>query len=180
MTNALRPLRLAELLSRTFSSYRRHFWLFVGIALPAWVLPAVGEIVLPSSSGANYSIQIPHRAAVGLPALRVLRVESELFVLLVTGLLVTQLITYTIPLGATALALSEVSCDRSISIRASYKRLGARIGPLIGLVLRLVLIGLGACSAAVLTAGFLGMALAIIVLLALESQLRYSVTDWPD
>jgi hypothetical protein len=35
MTTELRALSLGELLDRTFSYYRQHFWLFVGImALP--------------------------------------------------------------------------------------------------------------------------------------------------
>src|SRR5271169_5669056 len=56
-TVELRPLSLGELLDRTFSLYRRHFWLFVGImAIPCsfaipfnlFFLAKQGSAVTPS------------------------------------------------------------------------------------------------------------------------------------
>ena len=42
MTTELRPLSFGELLDRTFSYYRSHFWVFVGImAIPQILLVAV-------------------------------------------------------------------------------------------------------------------------------------------
>ena len=44
----LRPLSLGELLDRTFSYYRKHFLLFVGImALPQALIVATNRILLP-------------------------------------------------------------------------------------------------------------------------------------
>src|SRR5713226_10205336 len=41
----LRPLSLGELLDRTFTLYRNHFWLFVGImAVPQLLLLAIGLV----------------------------------------------------------------------------------------------------------------------------------------
>ena len=46
MSLDLRPLTLGELLDRSFSLYRRHFWLFVGImALPSLLGLAFGLLV---------------------------------------------------------------------------------------------------------------------------------------
>ena len=39
-TAELRPLSLGELLDRTFSYYRSHFWLFVGIMAISTAVPA--------------------------------------------------------------------------------------------------------------------------------------------
>ncbi|MGH9811917.1 MAG: hypothetical protein ACRD4T_02160, partial [Candidatus Acidiferrales bacterium] len=42
----LRPLSLGELLDRTFSLYRNHFWLFVGItAIPYLLLLGPGLLI---------------------------------------------------------------------------------------------------------------------------------------
>src|SRR5580658_4326837 len=67
-TVELRPLSLGELLDRTFSLYRRHFWLFVGImAIPsAFMIPAnvlllsvQGSILNTASSGRPPTVPTP-------------------------------------------------------------------------------------------------------------------------
>ena len=52
----LRPLSLGELLDRTFSLYKKHFWLFVGImAIPsAFMIPA--NILILSFQGSFMNI----------------------------------------------------------------------------------------------------------------------------
>ena len=62
----LRPLSLGELLDRTFSLYKKHFWLFVGImAIPsAFMIPA--NILILSFQGSFMNIS-PGRPPV-LPA----------------------------------------------------------------------------------------------------------------
>jgi hypothetical protein len=48
----LRPLTLAELLDRSFSTYKRHLWLFVGImAVPA-VVATLYAVAMQAFSGA--------------------------------------------------------------------------------------------------------------------------------
>ena len=69
MSLDLRPLTLGELLDRSFSLYRRHFWLFVGImALPSLLGLAFGLLVAlfnPQPAGRDRSrpSPIPRRSS---------------------------------------------------------------------------------------------------------------------
>ena len=46
MSVELCPLSLGELLDRTFTSYREHFWTFVGIMIPAEAVIVAAGLVL--------------------------------------------------------------------------------------------------------------------------------------
>ena len=56
----LRPLSLGELLDRTFTLYRNHFWLFVGImAVPQLLILAIGLVgVAIGSLAVNESVAV--------------------------------------------------------------------------------------------------------------------------
>jgi hypothetical protein len=131
----LRPLTLGEILDRTFTLYRRHFLLFIGIAaIPQLLVLAVNLILL--LSGARTGRATPaSAAALGYLGLAV-----------VLGLvtLIAAIIAYLFSQGGTIFAVSELYLGRSTSIAASLKRVWADIGSLFGvLVLNGLVISVG-------------------------------------
>jgi len=122
----LRPLSLGELLDRTFSLYRNHFWLFVGItAIPYLLLLGPGLLI-----DAAQSLIRENPLVAGLMA-------GLLTLLVALG----TLIAYGLTQAATVFAVSEVYLGRPISIRESYARVYGDIGRVI-FVLILVFVGL--------------------------------------
>ena len=121
----LRPLSLGELLDRTFTLYRSHFWLFIGItAIPYLILLGPGLMI---DAAQGLIAQNPLLA--GLAAL-----------LLGLVVLVGTLIAYGLTQGATVFAVSEVYLGRPTSIRESYARVYGDIGRVIFV---LILVGVG-------------------------------------
>lgn len=127
MEHALRPLSVGELLDRTFSFYRRHFLLFVGIAaLPSVVLLAF-----------QIAVALLGRAAAGLSGVVL---GSVLFV---TGAFV-YLVTTALMQGATVVAVSQILLGRETNVREAFGRIWSRIGELMLLILNMgVRIALG-------------------------------------
>ena len=126
-TTELRPLSLGELLDRTFTYYRSHFWLFVGImAIPQLFLLVLHVLTValqaPAGPGGAGSVFLTVAAILGL---------------LVT--FVAYLIAYTAALGATTYALSEVYLGHPASIRSAYRRMHGRVWPLIKLSVSMTL-----------------------------------------
>jgi hypothetical protein len=128
MSLDLRPLTLGELLDRSFSLYRHHFWLFVGImALPSLLGLAFGVLVaLFNPQPAN-----PGSVAEANPA----EILGALlwFVAAAIGMFVVYFVTYAVALGATTVAVSQIYMGQPVSIRTAY-------APLKGLVGRLALL----------------------------------------
>lgn len=151
----LRPLTLGELLDRSFSLYRRHFWLFVGImALPSLMALAFGVIVAVF----NPQPVNPESVAAGdtQPA-EILGAVAWLAAAMV-GMVIVYFIAYAVALGATTVAVSELYLGRAITIRAAYAPLRGKVGRL-----ALLLVLLGVRMVGVLFLGFLvtGVAVAI-------------------
>ena len=127
----LRPLTLAELLDRAFSTYRRHLWLFVGImALPSVL--AVGSALLMQSSSAMTQSARPDE------------LFTRILPLFAAGLLLTLMYAavYAFALGATAIAVSERYLGRDATITSAYARVRRHAGRLV-LLLIWVLLRLG-------------------------------------
>lgn len=126
MSLDLRPLTLGELLDRSFSLYRRHFWLFVGImALPSLLGLTFGVVVAlfnPQPTGSE-SVAGEANPAEILGA--VLWFAGAMI-----GMAVVYFITYAVALGATTVAVSQLYMDRPVSIRAAYAPLRGRVGRL--------------------------------------------------
>jgi hypothetical protein len=113
----LRPLSLSELLDRTFTYYRRNFWLFVGImAIPQLFVVAMSILFEevqqlgragPAATGIDWlTPQVIIGFAVG-------------FILFLTVFSVVYLFAQ----GATALAVSDVHLGRAATIRGSYQEM---------------------------------------------------------
>ncbi len=130
----LRPLSLGEILDRTFSLYRRHFPLFLGItALPYLLVLGLNlarTVTLPS-------------AVVGRqpPTL-----GASLYAGGILGLVtvVVRFFAYVLSQGATVLAVSELYLGRNITIGESFGRMGGEVANLFGVLILNGLLILGA------------------------------------
>jgi hypothetical protein len=122
----LRPLTLGELLDRSFSLFRRHFWLFVGImALPSVFALALGLI--------SSLINTPG----GSPAAITQGGSPEARIWFAVGLVgmaflmfIVYMLTYAVALGATTIAVSHIYADVPTSIRSAYAPLKGKVGRL--------------------------------------------------
>ena len=137
MTTALRPLSTGELLDRTFSLYRSHFGLFVGIfALPHLVVLAFQCVGL----------------AVQSPGNQIANVLSTLFFSMGAALL--TVIVSAASQAATVVAVSNVHLDRPASVGDSFSRVKGEILGVIGMSI-LVGLGVGAGFIALIVPGVL-------------------------
>lgn len=132
MTTALRPLTTGELLDRTFSLYRSHFGLFIGIfALPHLAVLAFQFLgVAERSPGRQFADVM---AMVGW----------------VWGALFLQLIFGAISQAASVAAVSELYLGGSSSIFASFVRVKGRLIAVVFVTLLVTVVVVLACFALV-------------------------------
>ena len=107
----LRPLTLAELLDRSFSTYKRHLWLFVGImAMPSVVatLYAVGMQAFNSTITPEMT---PEQAM-----FRVIPMMIGAFVFVIV-----LMVVHTFALGATSIAVGQLYRGLEPSVGGSYR-----------------------------------------------------------
>src|SRR5437879_7188931 len=133
----LRPLSLGELLDRTFTLYRNHFWLFVGImALPQLVIVILSLLLqrfmspflaVPASSGSPPA-----------PAEMARILGGFFFGALVGG--VVYYIVYAMALGATTFAVSDVYLGRPATVQSAYRNVRGRFWSLLGLIFLILLV----------------------------------------
>lgn len=123
----LRPLSIGDILDRTFSLYRRHFFLFVGIAgIPQLLVLglSLAQILLP-------------RNAVNISATVML---SLLY-------LIVALVAYLFSQGGTLLAVSDLYLGRTTTIAESLRSIWGDLASLFGVI---VLSGLAICGGLIL------------------------------
>ena len=108
----LRPLTLAELLDRAFSTYRHHLWLFVGIM----AVPAIWSITSAVAMEVFKALTTAPGAKPGDAPLQIalLLIGSFLF-----G--IVYLLAYAFALGATTVAVSHLYMGRETSVGAAYR-----------------------------------------------------------
>ena len=115
----LRPLNLGEILDRTFTLYRRHFLLFIGIsAIPQTLVLAINVISLLLGNNAA------SRAFTGL--------GLGLGLLIGLVVIIVSVFAFFISQGATILAVKDLYLGRSTSILESLRRTRGEIGSIIG------------------------------------------------
>jgi hypothetical protein len=133
MTQVLRPLTLAELLDRTFSLYRQHILVFIGlIALPNLLM--VGARILNGAFVAGANPEDLGPALIGLGATFVLALLS--------------MFTMTISQAATMVAVSRLHLNQSVSIGGAFGSLRGRLFRICGISLAIIFLsalGLLAC-----------------------------------
>ena len=119
----LHPLSLGEVLDRTFSLYRRHFLLFLGIS-------GIPQLLVLGVALAQGALVVQPAAAVTF--------------LLLCLLLIVNLFAYLFAQGGTILAVSELYLGRATSIADALRRVWSEFGPLFGvIVLNFLAIGGG-------------------------------------
>jgi hypothetical protein len=182
-TTELRPLSLGELLDHTFSLYRRNFWLFVGIM----VIPSV--VSVPFNIG---FLSLSNPKLGGRSSIATWLFVGAFFCLFWT--------MYSLAIGATTYAVSEVYLGRQATVRASYRKVGHKLWRIIGVVLNIgirmigiliiggfaiaVLVGVSAVAArsagGVAAGAMVGIAVALAYLFLLVFfvvwSLRYAVS----
>jgi hypothetical protein len=157
----LRPLSLGELLDRTFTYYREHFWTFVGIMVPAEIVIVAAMLVL-QSLGFHSLLTQQTRAMTPQQQLALLGpFLGGLFVYLVVALF-----AHSIAVGATSLAVSKFHLGGLIGITGAYRGLKGSIARIIGLyglyILIMILASLAVFIATFVVAGAAGAILAVM------------------
>ncbi|HZR27490.1 MAG TPA: hypothetical protein VFA71_01815 [Terriglobales bacterium] len=162
MALVLRPLSIGEILDRTFSLYRDHFKLFVGIFIfPQLALFGVTlgmQVILHSVSSSPSAAMI---AGLGI-------------LLYIPVFLVTIMVTYALGQAATVYAVSQVYLERSTTISQTYSFIKSRFWSIVGVV---VLISVASSVSAVI--GLLALlvgAIVLPILIVLYSSLAVPVT----
>ena len=128
MMPALRPLSTGELMDRTFSLYRSHLGLFIGIfALP--------HLVVLAFRGWGVAVEPP-----GLPMTNLMQRMPWMY-----GAMFLAKILGSISMAATVAAVSEVYFDRPASIWGSFSRIRGQILGVVGLSVLVAIAGYMAC-----------------------------------
>lgn len=149
MTTALRPLSTGELLDRTFSLYRSHFLLFVGI----FALPRL--LVL----GLQFWELVDQKPYERTP--NILASLSWTAAIMVVGMILAAASQ-----AATVIAVSELHLDRPASVMDSFSRVQGHLFGVIVISI-IVVLGVGVGMLAFLVPGIL---LAIIWSLAVPAK----------
>jgi hypothetical protein len=119
----LRPLSLGELLDRTFTLYRSHFWLFAGImAIPS-------SAAIPFSFFTLVRTGSPFGLGHASPA-----AQAFLFSGTFLGFGLFFFAVYAIAQGAATHAVGDAYLGRSSTVRSAYSRIRGRFWRLIGLI----------------------------------------------
>ena len=146
-TVTLAPLGLGELLDKTFSTFRKHFWLLAGVmVLPEGLLVGLNVLVQVYMSGIMPPPSPhgpPNPQATAQSAAFAIRAGLASF-----SILIPYFIVYAMALGASTYALSEVYLGRTTTIRESYRVIGRRISRLLHVIFSILfrsfgLFGLG-------------------------------------
>jgi hypothetical protein len=127
----LRPLTLGEILDRTFSLYRKHFVLFLGIT----AIPHL--LILAASLAQTFLINTP-RAPMGVPRGQFQAMGTSAVLAVVGGAVLgiaAYVVAYLFSQGATVFAVSELYLGRSTTIGASFGRMRAQLLNLFGVIL---------------------------------------------
>jgi hypothetical protein len=120
-----RPLTLAELLDRSFSTYKRHLWLFVGImAVPA-VVATLYAVAMQAFSGTITPEMAPEQVM-----FRVIPMMIGAFVFMIV-----YLVVYAFALGATTIAVGQLYKGQEPTVGESYREVRRHGGRLILLLI---------------------------------------------
>lgn len=125
-TSELRPLSLGQLLDRTFTLYRHNFWLFVGI------------MAIPSAFSVPFNMEFLSLRNAGVPVRPSPTVVGGTF-LLALAFFCLFWILYSLAIGATTYAVSDVYLGRQATVRDSYRKVRTKFWRIVGVVLNVAL-----------------------------------------
>jgi len=159
MAFELRPLTLAELLDRSFSTYKHHLWLFAGImAAPA----SVGLLYAMVMQVLQFTVLAPDPAPSGRPTPEQAALVMAPVAIGAILFLVVYMVLYAFALGATTIAVAHLYRDRMVTVAAAYREVRRHV-PRLVLTMLLAAVRIAAVWFGLMTAAFLvGIALAFI------------------
>jgi hypothetical protein len=128
----LRPLTLGEILDRTFTLYRSHFVLFLGIT-------GISQALILATQLSQMALEQYYPSSFGISSL-----PGVAFILV---LAVVTIVAYLFSQGGAVIAVSEIYLGREITIAESLQRVRGNLGALFGVVL---LYGLAVIGASIL------------------------------
>src|ERR1700683_3990101 len=149
----LRPLGLGELIDRTFTLYRNHFWLFCGVM----VVPECFSVlvtVLWTLSPAARSFQNMTAKPPADPITALSAMASGFSVLFFVYL--AHMLIYVVAIGAVTYVVADVYLRRPASIQTAYQQALRRAGAVIGLCLLLGAIAFVLYLAAAIVGALMG------------------------
>jgi hypothetical protein len=150
-TAELRPLSLGEILDRTFTLYRNHFWVFVGImAIPASFGIPVNYLLLSFRGRTTLGASAPVAPSLGL-----------IFGILggMVAFLILYLLAHSIALAAVTHAVSEAYLGRRSTVRDSYRSILGKFWRLMGVILNIGVRILGILIVVIIVIAVVGGAL---------------------
>jgi hypothetical protein len=130
MDTALRPMSTSQVLDRTFSLYRRHFWLFAGIAL---VAPALKLVATLGQFAAFGPLVSPEPGKFDPQAMQQFFVK--ILIAAFVGSIV-YLIGTAFASSATIYAVSMVHLGKATTIAESYAKIRSIVWRILGLIIR--------------------------------------------
>lgn len=137
----LRPLSLGELLDRSFTYYRKYFWVFVGImAIPQLFAIALSLFfqALQAPLATQPTAPTPEPSGAELVGLILGAIVGAV------GVAIVYMLVYAVALGATTFAVSEIHLGHTISVRSAYRKMKGQTWRLLDLMAS-VLLRAGAC-----------------------------------
>jgi hypothetical protein len=162
MALVLRPLSLGEMMDRTFSLYRDHFKLFVGI----FVVPQIATFAV------SFGMQVISQSATSSSATAPIAAVSVLLYLPI--FLAIILATYALSQAATVYAVSQVYLERPTTISQSYSFIKGRFWSILAVIVLVFLAAMVGAMVGVIA--LLIGAIVIPVLIVLYSSLAVPVT----
>jgi len=136
-TTELRPLSLGELLDRSFTLYREHFWVFVGImAIPAALGVPVNYFI-----SQNYVKTFTDPTRLASPPAVMAMFWGFLGVM--AGITVLAMILYSIVAAAVTFAVSEAYLGRNTTVALAYRSAWGRVWRLLAVALNILIRVLG-------------------------------------
>jgi len=129
----LRPLSLGEILDRTFTLYRSHFALFLGITAIPQLLVLALQLTQLFLAGSPRGLPGSATNPVALPAAAPVAAGASV----VVGLLgaVVGTIAYLLSQGATVSAVADLYLGRTPTIGASFQKVRRDLGTLFGVAM---------------------------------------------
>lgn len=125
----LRPLSLGEILDRTFTLYRKHFVLFLGITAIPHLLP-LGLNLVEVTFSSPTALGMPNARVTGFAAGN----EGMAALAKLLGVIVT-LIAFLFSQGGTVYAVSDLYLGRTTTISDSLKKMWGQLANLFGVSL---------------------------------------------
>jgi hypothetical protein len=133
----LRPMSLGEVLDRTFTLYKNHFWLFIGItALPFLTLLLFNVGFAVTKTGKLMGSPAPSAGSATLP--------SPAMIAGAIGGFLGGMLLYLVLLGAaqaaTVFAVSDLYLQRATSLRDCYRRVGVKALRVLAILIMIYLV----------------------------------------